>query len=136
MKNVVLRYFQKLFSCKNRRWRVVLGLKFKSLSPKNVELLEELFLIEELKEDGKSSETDVVDLGGSFIVERLANMKRKGPVCGENMFVAGIFAVKMTIENFKPTGWENKVSLVRFLDCKILLNWIENPLQRPWGLAK
>ncbi|KAK8633398.1 hypothetical protein V6N13_014244 [Hibiscus sabdariffa] len=59
-----------------------------------------------------------------------------GPVCGENRFVAGIFAVKMAFEIFKSTGWENKVSLVILLDCKILLNWIESPLQSPWGLAK
>ncbi|KAK8577436.1 hypothetical protein V6N13_027709 [Hibiscus sabdariffa] len=59
-----------------------------------------------------------------------------GPVCGENRFLAGINAVKMAFEIFKATGWENKVSLVILLDCKILLNWIESPMQRPWGLAK
>ncbi|KAK8543769.1 hypothetical protein V6N13_025937 [Hibiscus sabdariffa] len=59
-----------------------------------------------------------------------------GLVCGENRFLAGLIAVKMVIEIFKTSGWVNKVSLVIFLDCRILLNWIESPLQRPWGLAK
>ncbi|KAK8697590.1 hypothetical protein V6N13_113731 [Hibiscus sabdariffa] len=89
-----------------------------------------------LRQNDKSFESDVVDLDGSCVVERLANTKRQGPVCGENMFIAGIFAVKMAIEMFKSTGWENKVSLVIFLNYKILLNWIENPLQRPWRLSK
>ncbi|KAK8622349.1 hypothetical protein V6N13_117270 [Hibiscus sabdariffa] len=59
-----------------------------------------------------------------------------GPVCGENRFLAGLIAVKMAIEIFKASGWVNIVSLVIFLDCRILLNWIESPMQRPWGLAK
>ncbi|KAK8617825.1 hypothetical protein V6N13_080730 [Hibiscus sabdariffa] len=58
-----------------------------------------------------------------------------GSVCGENRFLAGLIAVKMTIKIFKASGWVNKVSLVIFLDCRILLNWIESPMQRPWGLA-
>ncbi|KAK9009575.1 hypothetical protein V6N11_036106 [Hibiscus sabdariffa] len=59
-----------------------------------------------------------------------------GPVCGENRFLAGLIEVKMAIEIFKASGWVNKVSLVIFLDCRILLNWIESPMQRPWRLAK
>ncbi|KAK8589606.1 hypothetical protein V6N13_088439 [Hibiscus sabdariffa] len=58
------------------------------------------------------------------------------PVCGEYKFIAGLSATKMAIEIVKSTGCENKFSLVILLDCKILLNWIESPLQRPWGLAK
>ncbi|KAK8488159.1 hypothetical protein V6N11_073206 [Hibiscus sabdariffa] len=40
------------------------------------------------------------------------------------------------METFKKVGWASSSALTIELDNKILINWLENSLQRPWSIAK
>ncbi|KAK8685655.1 hypothetical protein V6N13_041654 [Hibiscus sabdariffa] len=59
-----------------------------------------------------------------------------GPTYGSSRFSAGLYAVIVAIDIFKSSGWATLVPLVICLDCKIIINWLENPLQFSWGLSK
>ncbi|KAK8504821.1 hypothetical protein V6N12_033072 [Hibiscus sabdariffa] len=54
-----------------------------------------------------------------------------GPVEEISLSFAFLAAVKIALVMFRETGWVGKVSLVLELDCKVVLNWLENPLQCP-----
>ncbi|KAK8674576.1 hypothetical protein V6N13_032685 [Hibiscus sabdariffa] len=59
-----------------------------------------------------------------------------GPASCENRLSAGLVAAKTTLEIFIAAGWANWCPLVLASDCKVLVNLIENSLQRPWALSK
>ncbi|KAK8588998.1 hypothetical protein V6N12_023407 [Hibiscus sabdariffa] len=54
-----------------------------------------------------------------------------GPVEETSSAFAFLAAVKTALVMFRDTEWVGKVSLVLELDCKVVLNWSENPLQCP-----
>ncbi|KAK8606229.1 hypothetical protein V6N13_102983 [Hibiscus sabdariffa] len=58
---------------------------------------------------------------------------RKGDqaACGVNLF-----AVKVALETYLRAGWAKKAALSIELDNKVMVNWILNPSQRPWGVAR
>ncbi|KAK8486627.1 hypothetical protein V6N11_027978 [Hibiscus sabdariffa] len=41
----------------------------------------------------------------------------------------------MAVEIFISSGWAREVPLVLCMNCKIILSWLENPMQYSWGLA-
>ncbi|KAL4308238.1 hypothetical protein GQ457_01G010290 [Hibiscus cannabinus] len=45
-------------------------------------------------------------------------------------------AVEVVLEIFKKPGWTSKSTLVVELDKKMLIKWLVNMLQRPWGIAR
>ncbi|KAK8689263.1 hypothetical protein V6N13_087985 [Hibiscus sabdariffa] len=47
-----------------------------------------------------------------------------------------LFAVKVVLETFKKAGWASRSALTIELDNRVLINWLENTLQRPWSIAK
>ncbi|KAK8648300.1 hypothetical protein V6N13_129058 [Hibiscus sabdariffa] len=59
-----------------------------------------------------------------------------GPVVDYGSAPIDLFAVKVVLETFKKAGWALSSALTIELDNKILINWLENTLHRPWGIAK
>ncbi|KAL4353123.1 hypothetical protein GQ457_06G018430 [Hibiscus cannabinus] len=53
-----------------------------------------------------------------------------------SMVVAEIEAIKLALLIFIDAGHSTKVSLVREISSQAVLNWIVNPLQRPWSCWK
>ncbi|KAK8576173.1 hypothetical protein V6N13_090650 [Hibiscus sabdariffa] len=47
-----------------------------------------------------------------------------------------LFAVKVALETFKKAWWASRSALTIELDNRVLINWLENTLQRPWSIAK
>ncbi|KAK8530107.1 hypothetical protein V6N12_060863 [Hibiscus sabdariffa] len=47
-----------------------------------------------------------------------------------------LFAVKVALETYLRAGWAKKAALSIELDNKVMVNWILNPSQRPWGVAR
>ncbi|KAL4324557.1 hypothetical protein GQ457_11G025030 [Hibiscus cannabinus] len=81
-------------------------------------------LIHSMKEDAS--------VGGDGVIRALSSR----PIQEGNIIFAGISAIKIALEVLKTTGWAGKISLVMELDCKVILDWIANPLRCLWRWGK
>ncbi|KAK8667906.1 hypothetical protein V6N13_105383 [Hibiscus sabdariffa] len=59
-----------------------------------------------------------------------------GPIVAGNFIPVDLFAVKVELETYLRAGWTKKDVLFIELDNKVLVYWILNPSQRPWGVAR
>ncbi|KAK8620181.1 hypothetical protein V6N13_066663 [Hibiscus sabdariffa] len=58
------------------------------------------------------------------------------PVTCMEWFGSDITAIKMALNVLKLAGWDKTREVAVESENKILLNWLANSLQRPWGLSK
>ncbi|KAK8544320.1 hypothetical protein V6N13_100549 [Hibiscus sabdariffa] len=58
------------------------------------------------------------------------------PVTCKEWFGSDITAIKMALDVLKLAGWDKTREVAVESESKILLNWLANSLQRPWGLSK
>ncbi|KAK8625433.1 hypothetical protein V6N13_090305 [Hibiscus sabdariffa] len=90
-----------------------------------------VFLIQGVRIGDKAACGGLLLFGGGVIRAIFS-----GPVVDYGRAPIDLFAVKVALEIFKKAGWASSSALTIVLDNKVLINWLENTLQRPWGIAK
>ncbi|KAK8686373.1 hypothetical protein V6N13_125398 [Hibiscus sabdariffa] len=80
---------------------------------------------------------DKAACGGILVTEGgVVRALFSGPVVDCGSVPIDLFTVKVALETFKKAGWASGSALTIELDNRVLINWLENTLQRPWRIAK
>ncbi|KAK8669316.1 hypothetical protein V6N13_106750 [Hibiscus sabdariffa] len=90
-----------------------------------------IFQIQGVRKGDKAACGGMLLFGGGVIRALFS-----GPVVDYGRVPIDLFAVKVALETFKKAGWASSLALTIVLDNRVLINWLENTLQRPWGIAK
>ncbi|KAK8696940.1 hypothetical protein V6N13_113108 [Hibiscus sabdariffa] len=90
-----------------------------------------VFLIQGVRIGDKAACGGLLLFGGGVIRAIFS-----GPVVDYGRAPIDLFAVKVALEIFKKAGWASSSALTIVLDNKVLINWLENTLQRTWGISK
>ncbi|KAK8707974.1 hypothetical protein V6N13_059023 [Hibiscus sabdariffa] len=75
--------------------------------------------------------------GGALFLKdgTIKAMFSRPATCNEFIGV-DISAVKVALEVLKPAWWTKSWVVILEIESKILLNWLANSFQRPWGFSK
>ncbi|KAK8634011.1 hypothetical protein V6N13_014840 [Hibiscus sabdariffa] len=90
-----------------------------------------IFQIQGVRKGDKAACGGMLLFGGGVIRALFS-----GPVVDYGRVPIDLFAVKVALETFKKAGWASSLALTIVLDNRVLINWLENTPQRPWGIAK
>ncbi|KAK8701279.1 hypothetical protein V6N13_019669 [Hibiscus sabdariffa] len=88
--------------------------------------------------DNKSLQLeDKAVCGGALILkDGTIRAMFSGPVTCKEWFGRDITVIKTALDVLKLAGWDKTREVAVESENKILLNWLANTLQRPWGLSK
>ncbi|KAK8575645.1 hypothetical protein V6N13_033110 [Hibiscus sabdariffa] len=84
-----------------------------------------IFRIQGVRKGDKAACGGMLLFGGGVIRALFS-----GPVVDYGRVPINLFAVKVTLETFKKAGWASSSALTIVLDNRVLINWLENTLQR------
>ncbi|KAK8705577.1 hypothetical protein V6N13_049175 [Hibiscus sabdariffa] len=80
---------------------------------------------------------DKATCGGALILKDGAiRAMFSGPVTCKEWFGRDITTIKTALDILKLAGWDKTREVAVESENKILLNWLANSLQKPWGLSK